>query len=165
MYLFLTLTLVFQVTAQPAETPRAAHARVVADRFTGKPLVAHVVVALRDNRYQGIVPVPKQLGNGQDSCNNLYWDAHGVKTFLVKAGWRILQSRKMPDPRIPGILERIILHARLDRTDASWSPMPGRVVDLELQNEASTGLISSRNRNRPSGLTLSPDSPYHKRVQ
>ena len=33
----------------------------------------HVFVALCDNQSQGIVPVPKQLGNGNDPGNNLYW--------------------------------------------------------------------------------------------
>ncbi|MBS1655648.1 MAG: hypothetical protein JSU05_12430, partial [Bacteroidetes bacterium] len=33
----------------------------------------HVFVALCDNKYQGIVPVPAKIGNGQDPANNLYW--------------------------------------------------------------------------------------------
>ena len=33
----------------------------------------HVLVALCDNINQGIVPVPPQLGDGQDPRNNLYW--------------------------------------------------------------------------------------------
>lgn len=33
----------------------------------------HVVVALCDNIYQRIVPVPFRLGNGADPANNLYW--------------------------------------------------------------------------------------------
>ena len=45
--------------------------------------VAHVYVALCDNTYQGIVPVPKNLGDGQAPATNLYWGArYGVKTFL-----------------------------------------------------------------------------------
>ncbi len=43
----------------------------------------HVFVALCDNKYQGIVPVPKKLGNGKDARNNLYYGAmYGVKSFL-----------------------------------------------------------------------------------
>ena len=30
----------------------------------------HVFVALCDNKYQGIVPVPPKIGNGQDLNNN-----------------------------------------------------------------------------------------------
>jgi len=45
-----------------------------------------VFVALCDNRHQGIVPVPKALGNGQDARNNLYWGAmYGVKTFFRRS--------------------------------------------------------------------------------
>jgi len=33
----------------------------------------HVFVSLCDNAKQGILPVPKTLGNGQDPKNNLYW--------------------------------------------------------------------------------------------
>ena len=43
----------------------------------------HVFVALCDNVNQGIVPVPKLIGNGQDTKNNLYWGAlYGIKNFF-----------------------------------------------------------------------------------
>ena len=39
----------------------------------------HVFVALYDNKYQGIIPVPQKIGNGQDPRLNLYWGAgYGV---------------------------------------------------------------------------------------
>ena len=45
----------------------------------------HVFVALCDNRYQGIVPVPASIGNGQDTKNNLYWGAgYGIKAFSAR---------------------------------------------------------------------------------
>ena len=34
--------------------------------------IIHVFVALCDNDSQGIVPVPKKIGNGNDPDNNLY---------------------------------------------------------------------------------------------
>ena len=37
--------------------------------------VIHVVVALCDNQYQGIVKVPAGIGNGQKASTNLYWGA------------------------------------------------------------------------------------------
>lgn len=41
----------------------------------------HVFTALCDNKYQGIVPVPAKMGNGQDTDNNLYWGwGYGVCT-------------------------------------------------------------------------------------
>lgn len=43
----------------------------------------HVFVALCDNEFQGIVPVPTKLGNGKDTTSNLYWGAmYGVKSFF-----------------------------------------------------------------------------------
>ena len=54
----------------------------------------HVFVALCDNDSQGIVPVPKTLGNGDDPRNNLYWGAmYGTKTFLKKSSnWMLLST-------------------------------------------------------------------------
>ena len=72
-----------------AEGPREV--RAVApepDAFEGKMI--YVVVALCDNVNQGIVPVPRTLGNGQDAGRNLYWGArYGVRTYFEKAaGWK-----------------------------------------------------------------------------
>ncbi len=69
--------------------------------------VVHVVVALCDNQYQGIVPVPARIGNGDDPANNLYWGAaYGVRTFFRKSKeWRFLSETKNP---APGVLERVI---------------------------------------------------------
>jgi hypothetical protein len=66
----------------------------------------HVLVALCDNRYQGIVPVPKKIGNGQDPDNNLYWGCgYGVRTYFKKSTeWKLLKSLK-PDSLI---MERLI---------------------------------------------------------
>lgn len=52
-----------------------------------RPQVIHVVVALCDNHYQGIVPVPEALGNGDNPSANLYWGAlYGVKTIFDRSG-------------------------------------------------------------------------------
>ncbi len=60
--------------------------------------VIHVYTALCDNRYQGIVPVPASLGNGDDPCGNLYWGArYGVKTFFKNnRNWHLLKVEKKP---------------------------------------------------------------------
>jgi hypothetical protein len=67
----------------------------------------HVFVALCDNKYQGIVPVPATIGNGQDPRNNLYWGAgYGVKTYFSKsADWKLISSQKNPEKNI---LERVL---------------------------------------------------------
>jgi len=66
----------------------------------------HVFVALCDNKYQGIVPVPAKIGNGQDPDNNLYWGcAFGIKTFFSKsAEWKKVKIQKIDSV----LLERII---------------------------------------------------------
>jgi len=67
----------------------------------------HVFVALCDNKYQGIVPVPAKIGNGQDAATNLYWGAaFGVKTFFNKSSeWKLIEIKKNP---AANILERIL---------------------------------------------------------
>ncbi len=48
-----------------------------------KPLVAHVVVALCDNEFQGIVPVPAGSATARDPKSNLYWGAmYGVRSYF-----------------------------------------------------------------------------------
>jgi len=56
----------------------------------------HVLVALCDNKYQGIIPVPKGIGNGQDPASNLYWGCDwGVKAFFKKSKeWKLVRSEK-----------------------------------------------------------------------
>jgi len=69
--------------------------------------IIHVFVALCDNESQGIVPVPKKIGNGNDPDNNLYWGCgYGVRTFFKNsAEWKLLSKRKSVSPII---LERLI---------------------------------------------------------
>lgn len=73
--------------------------------------VIHVLVALCDNKYQQIAPVPKLIGNGQDPKNNLYWGAaYGFKTYFAKQQeWQVVQTTK---PQSGNILEQIIYKHR-----------------------------------------------------
>jgi hypothetical protein len=66
----------------------------------------HILVALCDNFYQGIVPVPEGIGNGQDPRNNLYWGCrYGVKTFFKRsAAWQLLKTQSIDSI----ILERLV---------------------------------------------------------
>ena len=68
--------------------------------------IIHVFTALCDNKYQGIVPVPESLGNGDDPANNLYWGAmYGIKTFFKRsANWDLIKSCQSDSP----VLERCI---------------------------------------------------------
>lgn len=72
---------------------------------TGKQTI-HVFVALCDNAYQGIVPVPERIGNGQDPNNNLYWGCgYGVRTYFKKSTeWKLVSQRKVDTL----ILERLV---------------------------------------------------------
>ena len=74
--------------------------------FDANSKTAHVFVALCDNKYQGIVPVPAKIGNGQDPANNLYWGAmYGVKTYFKNSkDWKLLKSSTVNDI----ILERLV---------------------------------------------------------
>lgn len=66
----------------------------------------HIFVALCDNQYQGIVPVPEKIGNGQDPNSNLYWGCgYGIRTYFKKSKeWKFLESRKIDSVK----LERLV---------------------------------------------------------
>lgn len=73
----------------------------------GQTKTIHILVALCDNKYQGIVPVPAKIGNGQDPKNNLYWGCgYGVKTFFKKQPeWKLIKEYKNVSTEI---LERVV---------------------------------------------------------
>src|SRR5262245_22434175 len=88
------------VSAAPSAS--ASQTRMTVDVAAGRPIVVHVVVALCDNEHQGIVPVPKSLGQGRNPASNLYWGArYGVRTFLAReAGWKPREVARPADARI-----------------------------------------------------------------
>jgi hypothetical protein len=94
-----------QTTGEITAPTAAENAEIPKLQNPGK--VIHVLVALCDNENQGIVPVPKSLGNGEDPARNLYWGAaFGVKTFFSKsAGWTRIAELKNPSANV---LERIV---------------------------------------------------------
>ncbi|WP_298519621.1 hypothetical protein [uncultured Kordia sp.] len=75
----------------------------------------HVFVALCDNVNQGIVPVPKALGNGQSPRTNLYWGAlYGVKTHFKRSkDWKFVKTIPSNNPKI---LERIVFKHKTSNT-------------------------------------------------
>lgn len=70
------------------------------------PKVIHIMVALCDNAYQGIVRVPAKIGNGQDPHNNLYWGCgYGVRTYFRRsAEWTEVKQQQKTGP----VLERCV---------------------------------------------------------
>jgi len=85
--------------------PKPDEANQPSKQNSGK--LIHVLVALCDNQFQGIVPVPAKIGNGDDPANNLYWGAaFGVKTFFKRsADWKLITSVQNPTGEI---LERLV---------------------------------------------------------
>jgi hypothetical protein len=74
--------------------------------FDSTARIIHVYVALCDNKYQGIVPVPAKIGNGQDPENNLYWGSgFGIRTYFKKSReWKLVKIQKKDSIR----LERLV---------------------------------------------------------
>lgn len=74
--------------------------------FAQETKTIHVMVALCDNKHQGIVKVPKAIGNGQDPKNNLYWGCgYGVSTYFKKsASWQEIKRYAVDSV----ILERVV---------------------------------------------------------
>ncbi len=92
-------------TLKPVDT--TSFQKLIAAKQRSQIKTIHVFVALCDNKYQGIVPVPAKIGNGQDAAGNLYWGAaYGVKTFFSKSSeWKLIESKKDP---AANILERLL---------------------------------------------------------
>jgi hypothetical protein len=66
----------------------------------------HIYVALCDNKYQGIVPVPASIGNGQDGNSNLYWGCdNGIRSYFKRSKeWKLVNRVK----KDMIVLERLI---------------------------------------------------------
>jgi len=75
----------------------------------------HVFVALCDNINQGIVPVSKSLGNGQNPRTNLYWGAlYGVKAHFKRSkDWKFVKTIPSNNTKI---LERILFKHKTSNT-------------------------------------------------
>lgn len=76
--------------------------------------ITYTVVALCDNVYQGIVPVPASIGNGDSPRTNLYWGCgYGVRTYFKKStNWILLKKTKVDSV----ILERCIFYNKKNNT-------------------------------------------------
>lgn len=119
-----------QLGTARAATIEEVQQRRDADFAAGRPLVAHVIVALCDNEHQGIVPVPAALGDGARPSSNLYWGArYGVRTYFQRsAEWQALAVTPSTDARV---LERALFRREIVRD--------GRRGDVFLLAEAWNG--------------------------
>ena len=116
--LFVLLLSALVATSGWTGTNQLVQNRLDADIGEDRPVVVHVVVALCDNANQGIVPVPENLGNGQDPRTNLYWGAlYGIRTHLPRAaGWVRIEAN---EPSNEQILDRVVFYAGLTRDGTS----------------------------------------------
>ncbi|HWC75936.1 MAG TPA: hypothetical protein VG778_00645, partial [Blastocatellia bacterium] len=91
----------------PAESRATATKPINNQSIQNPGKLIHVLVALCDNQYQGIVPVPARIGNGDDPANNLYWGAaFGVRTFFKRSSeWKLIAEIQHPKP---AVLQRIV---------------------------------------------------------
>jgi hypothetical protein len=105
------------------------------------PRTIHVFVALADNANQGIVPVARILGNGEDPEHNLYWgSAYGVKTFFSRSpDWKLLSCGQKPKYEI---LDRCIFKYRSANVYLVADAYRGREIRTAILNffDAAAGL-------------------------
>jgi hypothetical protein len=108
----------------------------------------HVFVALCDNQSQGIVPVPKQLGNGNDPRNNLYWGAlYGTKTFMKKSkDWTLRAVVKNPSEKI---LERVVFEHKSKRAYLAADAYRGDRIKTAVKN-----FLDAAAGNNPTALKI-----------
>src|SRR6187431_1637732 len=92
-------------TAKPVATNSSALPKNITEFDTTYKTI-HIFVALCDNKYQGIVPVPAKIGNGQDAFNNLYWGCgFGIRTYFKNSSeWKLVKSQKIDSI----LMERIV---------------------------------------------------------
>ncbi len=133
-----------------------------------EPLIAHVFVALTDNTYQGIVPVPAALGNGDDPTKNLYWGAaYGMKTFFSKKapGWKQETCRKNVSAQI---LERCVFSSTNEpRAYIVADAYRGREIGPAMQDfmKSAAGKLPLREEIvRANGQTIKLDAPQSARL-
>lgn len=111
MFVFLGLTLL-SCNSQTSHTKQAS-LEVAVESENNKEIpfdstfkTIHIFVALCDNKYQGIVPVPPKIGNGQELNNNLYWGCtYGIRThFKNSKEWKLTRKERLDSIR----LERLV---------------------------------------------------------
>lgn len=114
--------------AESGARPAAAPAR---ETPRNPARLVHVVVALCDNKYQGIAPTPDSIANGDDPASNLYWGAgYGVKTFFRKAkDWSLVADVRRPRA---AVLERSVYRHNQTGTYLVADAYRGREIEQSI---------------------------------
>ena len=104
---------VFVPSRSRLETREAFITNMQAKIEASESLFVRVFVPLCDNVHQGILPVPKAIGNGQDPKSNLYWGArYGVRSVFSNAqGWGTEQMPFSDSDSV--ILDRVVFRKKL----------------------------------------------------
>lgn len=120
--------------AGPRRAPESAASRpapAAREPVRNPARLVHVVVALCDNKFQGIAPTPDSIANGDDPASNLYWGAgYGVKTFFRKAkDWSLVAD--VPKPRA-AVLERVVYRHNATGTYMVADAYRGREIEQSI---------------------------------
>lgn len=93
---------------QPESQPNTKTQSIPPAAFDSRYQYIHVFVALCDNKYQGIVPVPAGIGNGQSPRTNLYWGCdYGILTWFRKSQeWELVRKYKVDSLRLDRVIFR-----------------------------------------------------------
>ncbi|MFT3946372.1 MAG: hypothetical protein QM763_05295 [Agriterribacter sp.] len=106
----------------------------VANITSPKPTSIHIIVALCDNKYQGIVKVASALGDGQQPATNLYWGAaYGIKTFFSQkqSDWKLVYTQKSVSDTI---LERSIFKHKTKPAYLMADAYNGRYIKTAMES-------------------------------
>ena len=110
LYLLLAITVYSCSNAQPnttlVTTSSSSDSVIKSIAVDTSYKTIHIFVALCDNKYQGIVPVPAKIGNGQDPANNLYWGCgFGISTYFKNSKeWKLVRKQTIDSL----LMERLI---------------------------------------------------------
>lgn len=97
-----------------------------APAFDSSIRTIHVLVALCDNKYQGILPVPAGIGNGQDANSNLYWGCDdGIRSYFKRSkNWTLVRRYHIDAQR----LERVVFRHNRDNVFLIADAYDGRYI-------------------------------------
>jgi hypothetical protein len=112
--------------ALPGPATKTPISKAAVTAFDSSIKTIHVFVALCDNKYQGIVPVPAAIGNGQNPNSNLYWGCSaGIRTYFKNSReWTLVKRYKPDNVR----LERLVFKHKIKKYYLVADAYDGRYI-------------------------------------